>query len=93
MLKHLCRKQHQNNKIQTLRKKKQIEMNSPDFQKDEIIAQQKEWIERLLEYTEISKEDLKMLIDSEKDKAEIREKLSSTLGMVELFGGGAFFNR
>ena len=33
MLKHLYRKQHQNNKIQTLRKKKQIEMNSPDFQK------------------------------------------------------------
>lgn len=33
MLIHLCRKQHQNNKIQTLRKKKQIEMNSPDFQK------------------------------------------------------------
>ena len=29
---------HQNNKIQTLRKKKQIEMNSPDFQKDEIIT-------------------------------------------------------
>ena len=49
MIKHLCRKQHQNNKIQTLRKKKQIEMNSPDFQKDEIITLQIQLIEILLE--------------------------------------------
>ena len=49
MLKHLCRKQHQNNKIQTLRKKKQIEMNSPDFQKDEIIALQIQLIKIRLE--------------------------------------------
>ena len=49
MLKHLCRKQHQNNKIQTLRKKKQIEMNSPDFQKDEIITLQIQLIKILLE--------------------------------------------
>lgn len=49
MLIHLCRKQHQNNKIQTLRKKKQIEMNSPDFQKDEIITLQIQLIKILLE--------------------------------------------
>lgn len=49
MLKHLCRKQHQNNKIQTLRKKKQIEMNSPDFQKEEIIALQIQLIKIRLE--------------------------------------------
>ena len=49
MLKHLCRKQHQNNKIQSLRKKKQIEMNSPDFQKDEIITLQIQLIKILLE--------------------------------------------
>lgn len=49
MLKHLCRKQHQNNKIQTLRKKKQIEMNSSDFQKDEIITLQIQLIKILLE--------------------------------------------
>ena len=48
MLIHLCRKQHQNNKIQTLRKKKQIEMNSPDFQKDEIITLQIQLIKILL---------------------------------------------
>ena len=49
MLKLFCRKQHQNNKIQTLRKKKQIEMNSPDFQKDEIITLQIQLIKILLE--------------------------------------------
>lgn len=49
MLKLFCREQHQNNKIQTLRKKKQIEMNSPDFQKDKIITLQIQLIEILLE--------------------------------------------
>ena len=49
MLIHLCRKQHQNNIIQTLQKKKQIEMNSPDFQKDEIITLQIQLIKILLE--------------------------------------------
>ena len=59
MLKHLCRKQHQNNKIQTLRKKKQIEMNSPDFQKDEIIALQIQLIKiRLEESTLRSKKEI-----------------------------------
>lgn len=59
MLKHLCRKQHQNNKIQTLRKKKQIEMNSPDFQKDEIIALQIQLIKiRLGESTLRSKKEI-----------------------------------
>ena len=59
MLKHLCRKQHQNNKIHTLRKKKQIEMNSPDFQKDEIIALQIQLIKiRLEESTLRSKKEI-----------------------------------
>ena len=53
MLKHLCRKQHQNNKIQTFRKKKQIEMNSPDFQKDEIITLQIQLVKILLEESTI----------------------------------------
>ena len=49
--------------------------------------QLKEWIERLLEYTEISKEDLKKLIESEKEKAEVRERIFTTLGILGVFGG------
>ena len=36
------------------------------------LRKRKEWIYRLLEYTEISKEDLQSLIESEKYKDEIR---------------------
>ena len=48
--------------------------------------QLKEWIERLLEYTEISKEDLKKIIESEKENSEVREKMSATLGILGMFG-------
>ena len=59
-------------------------------EKDQAIIQQEEWIERLLEYTEISKEDLQRLIDSEKDKAEIRENISSMLGIIGMTGKNFF---
>ena len=72
-------------------KQKQIdELNEILREKEQVIVQQEEWIERLLEYTELSKEDLQMLIDSEKDRTEIRERLSSTLGMIGIIGGNIF---
>lgn len=43
--------------------------------------QLKEWIERLLEYTELSKEDIKAAC--EKDK-----KIASAISVFGLFGGG-----
>lgn len=74
-------------------KQKQIdELNEAIREKDQVIAQQEEWIERLLEYTEIPKEDLQDLINSEKDKAEIREKISTTLGIIGMVGGRNFFD-
>ena len=67
-------------------KQKQIdELNETIREKDQIIIQQEEWIERLLEYTEMSKEDLQKLINAEKDKAEIREKFSSIFDIFEMF--------
>ena len=70
------------------KKEKQLEeLNEVINKKDEIIRNQEEWIRRLLEYTEISKEDMKKLIDSEKNKAEIQEKIKSTLGFIGIIGG------
>ena len=59
-------------------------------EKDNVIRQQKEWIDRLLEYTEMSNEDLQALIESEKSKAEIRERVSTTLGIIGMIGGSNF---
>lgn len=46
-------------------------------------AQQKEWIERLLQYTELSLEDVKAAC--EKDKS-----IASAMKVFDLFGGGGF---
>ena len=56
-------------------------------QREEELFKLNEWVERLLEYTEISKEDLKKLIESEREKAEVRERVSATLGILGMFGG------
>lgn len=68
------------------------ELNEVIFDRENELRQQSEWIDRLLEYTEISKEDLQMLIKSEKDKAEIRERVSSTLGIIGMVGGKNFLH-
>ena len=66
------------------------ELNEVIFERENELRQQAEWIDRLLEYTEISKEDLQALIESEKDKAEIRERVSTTLGIIGMIGGRIF---
>lgn len=71
---------------------KQIkELNEVIFERENELRQQAEWIDRLLEYTEVSKEDLQKLIESEKDKAEIRERVSTTLGIIGMIGGKTLF--
>lgn len=63
--------------------KKVMELVELVSKKDIVISQQKEWIERLLEYTELSEEDMKKLIAKEKSTAEIVEHLAS---MQRIFG-------
>lgn len=63
------------------------ELNETIMKNEQVISQQEEWIERLLEYTEMSKEDLQKLIINEKHKAEIRENMACLFGIAEMFGG------
>lgn len=63
-------------------KQKQIDkLKEAVGEKDIIISQQKEWIERLLKYTELSEEDMKKLIKKEKKTAEIAEYFKIIGGM------------
>lgn len=65
-------------------KQKQIdELNEAIREKDAVISQQKEWIERLLEYMELSEEDMKQLIEKDKKTAEIIDNFAS---MQRIFG-------
>lgn len=50
-------------------------------------AELQDWIDRLLEYTEMSKEDLKMLVEGEKTKTEVAERLNAMFKVTSLFGG------
>lgn len=64
-------------------KDKQIqELTDKVREQEEQLVKLNEWIERLLEYTELSKEDLKNLIESENKKTEVRERISITLGII-----------
>ena len=82
------RSEIRNLKYQIQYRDKQIEeLGETVRQREEEIFKLNEWVERLLEYTELSKKDLKKLIESEKEKAEVREKISTTLGIFGVFGG------
>ena len=82
------RSEIRNLKYQIQYRDKQIEeLGETVRQREEELFKLNEWVERLLEYTEISKEDLKKLIESEKEKAEVRDRISTTLGILSMFGG------
>ena len=85
------RSEIRNLKYQVEYRDRQIaELNETIQQREEELLRQEGWIRRLLEYTEISKEDLQSLIESEKDKAEIRERISTTLGIIGMIGENKF---
>lgn len=68
-------------------KQKQIDrLKETIREKETIISQQKEWIDRLLEYTELSEDDMKKLIKKEKITTEIVENFSSVQQIFRKFG-------
>lgn len=65
-------------------KQKKIDgLNETIREKDIVISQQKEWIERLLKYTELSENDMKHLIEKDRKTAEIIDNFAS---MQRIFG-------
>lgn len=68
-------------------KKKQIDaLNETIREKDIVISQQKEWIDRLLEYMELSEDDMKQLIEKDKKTAEIVDNFASLQRIFGRFG-------
>ena len=52
---------------------------------ENVIIQKDEWIERLLEYTELTKEDLKIKIEKDKASAEALKTFNSLMGLCGRF--------
>ena len=53
------------------------ELRNVISQKETEITGKDDWIRRLLEYMDLSKDDLKRFIDNEKAKADIRDRFST----------------
>lgn len=69
------------------KKKKYIdELNETVREKDVVISQQKEWIDRLLEYMELSEDEMKQLIEKDKKTAEIVDNFRSLQQIFGRFG-------
>ena len=54
--------------------------------KETEITEKEDWIRRLLEYTELSQEELKMLLEKEKATADIMDELSKIQDVFHRFG-------
>ena len=50
----------------------------------------KKILEKTYKKQTLQLKDLQKLIESEKDKAEIRERISTTLGIIGMIGGRTF---
>ncbi|MFQ9515363.1 MAG: hypothetical protein ACLRZ9_06005 [Eubacterium sp.] len=68
-------------------KQKQIDgLNEIVSEKEIVIRQQKEWIDRLLEYTELSEKDMRKIIEREKITSEIVEHFQTMTEIMGRFG-------
>ncbi len=68
------------------KQKKIDELNEIVSEKDAVIRQQREWIDRLLEYTELSEEEMKKVINQEKAVSNAVEKFQSIEKIISRFG-------
>lgn len=75
---------------ESLLKRKEVELsdvNEKLHDSENKCSELQEWIERLLEYTELSEEDMKRFIKKEKDTAEMMEHMSGIFGIMGMFSG------
>ena len=57
---------------------------------DDKVSQLEDWINRLLEYTELSEEDMKNIINKEKTAAKILKNFDSLNGIFKTWGIGYY---
>lgn len=58
------------------------ELNKVICQKEKELYELNKQVEKLLTYTEIPKEDLKVIIEQEKENVEVKKRISATIGFI-----------
>lgn len=61
-------------------------LNGMVHEKENKIAELKDWIERLLEYTELSEDEMRKIIQKDKDAVETLEKVMDIEKVISRFG-------
>lgn len=61
-------------------------LNRKIFELEESIRQKDEWIKRLLEYTELSEEDIKIQIKKDRNMSELINHMQEMNNMIWQFG-------
>lgn len=71
---------------------KVMDLNGMLQERDAKIEELQDWIRRLLEYTELSEEDMRKIIQKSKDAVEILDELTDIAKVISRFGffGGRF---
>ena len=54
-------------------------------EKEKELLKKEDWIERLLTYTELSEEDMKRILQSEKDKVKVMEAFTSFIEVGKMY--------
>lgn len=69
-----------------------MDLNGMLQERDAKIDQLQDWIRRLLEYTELSEDDMRKIIQKDKDAIKVLEKLTDIEKVILRFGffGGRF---
>lgn len=78
---------------ETLLKEKEAEIlciNNLLHESENKCAELQEWIDRLLEYTELSEDDMKKIIKKEKDTAKVMNHANEIFGIMGQFTGRFF---
>ena len=59
-------------------------------EKEKALLEKEDWIERLLTYTELSEEDMKHILQSEKDKMKVMETFTSFMEIGRMFSSKTY---
>lgn len=72
-----------------------VELQNKIEEQEAKLREYEDWIERLLSYTEMNKEEFQKLLEEQKKSAELNDSINSFLGIMEHMSGvgmGAMFS-
>ena len=63
-----------------------LELRNRFSEAEEKCTQLQDWVNRLLEYMDLSEEDMRKIIQKDKDSAEVMEHMNDLFGIMKRFG-------